>query len=203
MKEYDPPSAEVTIHLDELDKEITLYYELPLYDPEHSFEERFWALLENDISWIVDSMDDVIHHFREHEKRLMGKMAKALDQRIEAVVSIEGLMERIEVSEEVSRGKLSVSSDPMPSRERNPRYEVFKPILFGLQKGRCKGTNSEIYYSQSTVDHIVPRSADGGDELDNLQVLCSPCNGLKDNGTQDAYLRKIEKDPSTCSGFRS
>ena len=202
-KEYDPPSDEVTIHLDEIDKEITLYYELSLQDPDDDFEKRFQSLLEKDVSWIVNSLDDIIRHFREHETRLKGIMAKALEQRIAAVVSLEGLMQRIEVPEEVFRGKLSVAGNPRSSRERSPRYDVFRPLLFGLQEGRCRGTNLEIYYSESTVDHIIPRDAGGGDELANLQVLCTPCNGLKDNGTQDVYLRKTEKDLSICSGFRS
>lgn len=29
------------------------------------------------------------------------------------------------------------------------------------------------------VDHIVPRSKGGGDELENLQALCKPCHDAK------------------------
>lgn len=29
------------------------------------------------------------------------------------------------------------------------------------------------------VDHVVPRSHGGTDDLDNLQVLCRPCNRRK------------------------
>ncbi len=201
--QYNPPSDEVTIHLGEMDREVTFYYELSLRESGRVFEERLQSLLANDVSWLIDSLDDVIRHFREHETRLKGVMAKALEQRIAAVASIEGQMERVEVPEEVFAGKLSVSSAAMFSRERNPRYDVFRPILFGLQEGRCKGTDLEIYYSQSTVDHIVPRSAGGGDEPDNLQILCGPCNNLKADGPQDDYLRKISDSPSICQGFRS
>lgn len=31
----------------------------------------------------------------------------------------------------------------------------------------------------NTVDHILPRSRGGGDELENLQALCSYCNYSK------------------------
>ena len=203
VNQYDPPSTEVTIRLEEVAKEVTFYYELPLRDPEGSFEERFQALLENDVAWVVNSLDDVIGHFRDHETRLTSIMGKALEQRVAAVCSIEGLMERIEVPEEIFMDKLSVTSDPISSRERHPRYDVFKPLLFGLQKGQCNGTNFEIHYSESTVDHIIPQAAGGGDELGNLQVLCSPCNGLKDNGAQDAYMGKIDKHPSICSGYKT
>jgi len=29
------------------------------------------------------------------------------------------------------------------------------------------------------IDHIIPNAAGGGIELDNLQVLCRPCNNSK------------------------
>ncbi len=199
--EYRPPSDEVTIHLHESDKEITLYYKLPYNDPEGNFQERLQALLSNDVSWIVDSLDDVIRHFREHEERLKGIIGKVLAQRTEAVVEIEGIMESIEMPEDMFRDRLSVSSAPMTGHERNPRYDVFKPLLFGQQEGRCKGTNFEIFYSEATVDHIVPKALGGKDELINLQVLCSPCNGLKNDGPLEDYLQQIEKNPSICTGY--
>lgn len=199
--EYSHPSDEVTIHLDESKKEITLYYKFPRNDPEGDFQERFQTLLANDVSWIVDSLDDIIRHFREHEERLKGIMGKALAQRTEAVFEIEGIMESIEIPEDVFRDKLSVSSAPMTGHKRNPRYNVFKPELFGQQEGRCKRTNFEIFYSEATVDHIVPKSLGGKDKLVNLQVLCSPCNGLKNDGPLEDYLQQIEKDPSICAGY--
>ena len=203
VHEYGLPSTEVTIHLDQVDNEVNFYYVLPLRDGDENFEERFQALLKNDIAWVVDSLDDVVRHFRDHESRLKSIMGKALAQRVAAVTRIEGLMERIEVPEDIFRNKLSVISDPTPSHERQPRYDVFKPLLFGLQRGQCNGTKFEILYSETTVDHIVPQDAGGGDELENLQVLCSPCNGLKDNGPQDAYMTTIKHNPSKCSGHKT
>ena len=200
--EYSPPSAEVVIHLDDSSGKITFYYEFPRDDPEGDLQERFHALLKNDVSWVVDSLDDIIRHFRDHEEKLKGIMGRALTQRAEAVIRIEGLMESVDIPEDVFRDKLSVSSAPMPSHERNPRSRVLKPLLFGQQEGRCKGTEFEIFYSEATVDHIVPKAAGGEDELSNLQVLCSPCNGLKDDGSSEAYMQKIQEDSSICSGYR-
>ena len=202
VREYDPPSPEVTIHLDQVKKKVSLYYELSLHDPDRSLEERVQTLLEHDIAWVVNSLDDVIRCFRDHDARLMSMMSKALEERVAAVYAIEGIMERVEVSKKLFRGKLSTISDPSTSRERHPRYDVFKPLIFGFQRGQCNGTKLEIHYKEATVDHIIPKAAGGGDELDNLQVLCGPCNSLKGEGRQDAYLSKIDGDPSICAGSR-
>lgn len=35
-----------------------------------------------------------------------------------------------------------------------------------------------------TVDHIIPKSLGGSDELDNLQPMCAGCNFKKGNGTK-------------------
>ena len=96
VTEYDPPSAEVTINLNEADEVITLYYEFSCDDPEENPKDRLQELLHNDVSWIVDSLDDVIRHFREHESTLKSIMGKVLAQRIETVFSIEGFIESIE-----------------------------------------------------------------------------------------------------------
>ncbi len=130
-------------------------------------------------------------------------MGRALAQRAEAVFEIEGFMESVEIPEDVFRDRLSVAGAPTPSHERNPRYSVFKPLLFGQQEGRCKGTGFEILYSEATVDHIVPKARGGKDELINPLVLCNPCNSeLKRDGSLEDYLQKVQEDPPICLGYK-
>ncbi len=64
---------------------------------------------------------------------------------------------------------------------RNPlnksiRHEVFKRDNYRCVE--CGATNNETILH---VDHILPVSQGGSDELDNLQTLCEECNLCKFN----------------------
>ena len=41
------------------------------------------------------------------------------------------------------------------------------------------GIDEQGDYVVLTIDHIVPVSKGGGDTLDNMQILCKPCNERK------------------------
>lgn len=56
------------------------------------------------------------------------------------------------------------------------RHEVFKKSNYTCAE--CGKTNKETILC---VDHIIPVSQGGTDELDNLQCLCEECNQAKSN----------------------
>jgi 5-methylcytosine-specific restriction endonuclease McrA len=69
---------------------------------------------------------------------------------------------------------LRQEADPAPRRELIP-VEVRKAV-FDRDGGRRRncGSNFEIQY-----DHIIPFSMGGASTVENLQILCAPCNREK------------------------
>jgi len=55
-----------------------------------------------------------------------------------------------------------------------------RDTVFARDNYRCIrcGTNATAF-NQLTIDHILPKSRGGTNDLDNLQTLCEQCNQLK------------------------
>ena len=67
-------------------------------------------------------------------------------------------------------------------------------ILYGKQDGYCSGCNIHFYRKNLTIDHIVPTSKGGGDNINNLQLLCANCNSRKGNRDMAFLLKSLKKD---------
>lgn len=74
----------------------------------------------------------------------------------------------------------SVPREKTPQEKRRDqatrRTHQLRPTLLARDGHACKVCGSTI---DLCIDHIVPVSKGGGDELDNLQVLCRSCNSRK------------------------
>ena len=69
------------------------------------------------------------------------------------------------------------------------RYDVLK-----RDKGRCVLCGASPHDGiRLEVDHILPRSKGGSNELENLQTLCAPCNRGKSN-RDDTDFRTMDID---------
>ena len=74
-----------------------------------------------------------------------------------------------------------------------PRYQTYKPELFGRQQGKCNGCQCPFHYRNLTVDHITPQSRGGTDRIENLQLLCAACNSTKGAGTQEELISRLKQ----------
>jgi len=83
--------------------------------------------------------------------------------------------------------------------------------LVALGRDKGGGLHLDVYtddFYPLTVDHILPKSKGGSDDLDNLQPMCCLCNWSKGNGDKPANIghrkHKYEKDipkPKTLPKF--
>ena len=70
-------------------------------------------------------------------------------------------------------------------------YRQNKHVLYGQQEGYCNGCQMHFQFKTLTVDHVVPQSKGGGDNLDNLQLLCGHCNSIKGNRPQEYLIARL------------
>ena len=66
-----------------------------------------------------------------------------------------------------------------------------KKHLYGAQAGNCNGCETHFEIIHLEVDHIISRDSGGGDELDNLQLLCGNCNKTKGAHSMEYLKQKL------------
>ena len=83
------------------------------------------------------------------------------------------------------------SNNPGRRRVVFPRH--VKNALFRAQKGRCSycGRTHRIRYLE--IDHKFPLSRGGGNQIDNLQLLCTPCNMRKGIQSDQEFRRRYHR----------
>ena len=62
--------------------------------------------------------------------------------------------------------------------DKRPKKEI-KKSLYGDQGGFCKLCDTHFLIQNLEMDHILARSKGGGDNYENLQLLCGRCNRIK------------------------
>lgn len=55
-------------------------------------------------------------------------------------------------------------------------YEACREAVVERDGEVCRGCGTT---DRLTIDHIKPVSQGGGNEVENLQILCQPCNSSK------------------------
>jgi 5-methylcytosine-specific restriction endonuclease McrA len=77
---------------------------------------------------------------------------------------------------QLERAHAIVSSGEVPVVRREPIPVEVRKAVFDRDGGRCAecGSTFDIQY-----DHIIPVALGGASTVENLQVLCAPCNQSK------------------------
>ncbi|MCI8378638.1 MAG: HNH endonuclease [Lachnospiraceae bacterium] len=72
-----------------------------------------------------------------------------------------------------------------------------KQAIHRKQNKRCAYCGQHRNIKYMTVDHIIPLSKGGTDDINNLQCTCKLCNRLKDNMMPHeftAFIRRMLKN---------
>lgn len=86
-------------------------------------------------------------------------------------------------------------------------WKSLRALVLVRDAWQCKQCRAIIASPKHAhVDHIVPRSRNGSDSLDNLQVLCASCHSLKTRqengrGSSNSMQSKASRS-SWCEGIK-
>ena len=67
-----------------------------------------------------------------------------------------------------------------------------RTTLYGEQAGYCAGCATHFELRNLEVDHIIAQKKGGGDDLDNLQLLCGSCNRIKGNRGMEYLMTRLQ-----------
>lgn len=69
---------------------------------------------------------------------------------------------------------------------------VVRRLVFGKTGGRCHWCGGDAGLTPE-IDHVVPVSRGGSDELENLVLSCRPCNRSKGSLAPEAWIALLGK----------
>lgn len=89
----------------------------------------------------------------------------------------------------------------MPRRQRRPRgdrWAQLRRLVWERDRGRCQGPycrdTGPIPLEQAHIDHRLPISAGGSNELANLRVLCRRCHVLRVGRAHEGMIAAALRD---------
>jgi hypothetical protein len=116
------------------------------------------------------------------------------------------LRQRVSSTNEEIEKALAIPGQPISVAEAETSAQVRIPVLPALRwrvfqrdqwrRASCGRSAADDVILH--VNHIIPRSRGGSDEIDNLQTLCSPCNLGKSNRDSTDLRRAL--NPRRTSG---
>ena len=77
--------------------------------------------------------------------------------------------------------------------EKQYPIDIIKMRLYWQQSGLCGGCGSHMLAHAITQNHIRPQRLGGGNEFENLQLLCGGCNSIKGDRVQEEFEEDLNE----------
>lgn len=68
-----------------------------------------------------------------------------------------------------------------------------RKLVYRKTEGHCALCGNFVDYEDYTIDHIVPLSKGGTNDINNLQCACKVCNNIKTDILPDEFMDKISQ----------
>ena len=104
------------------------------------------------------------------------------------------IMERLKTDDRLFTDFMRTGEFPKRTdiKEVEPTKNV-KEKLYREQDGKCNACARDMEIFDLEIDHIIPKSKNGGDHYENYQLLCGHCNRLKGDRPMAYLMAKIAK----------
>lgn len=83
-----------------------------------------------------------------------------------------------------------LGSSAMPRREFSPKIMV---EAFKRAGGKCQRCTARLSVGKFAYDHVIPDALGGEPTLENCEVLCTSCHGVKTNRTDIPTIAKVKR----------
>ena len=108
--------------------------------------------------------------------------------------SLEDILRRVTIRYDIPK-RTDAEGVAEAKKRKTKAYKTKENFneLYGRQRGVCPGCNLPLPWTVFTFDHKKPQNEGGGDELENLQLLCNRCNSTKGTGTMEEAKKRLQQ----------
>lgn len=88
--------------------------------------------------------------------------------------------------------KVCLKIRPKNKKTYRKKYSSeIKQLIYERANGRCELCGRKILFEDMTIDHVIPLSMGGEDNINNISCACQPCNTFKGNILPDTFFERI------------
>lgn len=115
-------------------------------------------------------------------------------EKAQTFYSVNAAMRKVFKAPGKCKGYYPYDTEDCKSSKRKRRKTYSKEerkIIYDRSEGCCALCGKRLSLENMTLDHIIPLSMNGKDEMENLQASCFTCNQIKNNIMPDDFMEKI------------